>query len=284
MTTKSPANAAHDAARAEDEQRARAELHEYITTLERELADARGTRDESKHRCGWATRAKVAEGERDAARQLAAEREQERASTAERLATTERARNAWIDRCASMEHERDSAKRSRDEAQRDRDDAVSNRDEWRHRAEVADHAREALNERLAAAEKQLAEVTRERDEARRIAEQERERGHEALRKGMAKAQEATRKRDETRRERDMAQAAERTFALRLRLVHEALGDPECEVVLTSDLVARRLHEAEESGMVRGLHRGQWGLWSPAHESAEVHAARICAEARTKGGE
>ena len=151
MTTKSPANAAHDAARAEDEQRARAELHEYITGLERQL---------------------------------------------------------------------------------------------RTRAEVADHARATLNEHLAAAEKQLAEVTRERD---------------------------------------LAQAAERTFALRLRLVHEALGDPECEVVLTSDLVARRIHEAEERGARWALDYERGTPVRPGHTPRDVLAARICAEARAKGG-
>lgn len=280
MTTKSTANAAHDAARSEDARRAHAELHEYITSLERELADARGTRDESKHRCGWATRAKVAEGERDAARQLAAEREQERALVAERLATTERARNAWLDRCASMEHERDSAKRARDEAQRDRDDAVSNRDEWRHRAEVADHARATLNERLAATERRLAEVTRERDEARRdrdaadaafaacarAAECVYEDGTlqdvrttvAHIERLVACAEDADRvaiaesERDEARQQRDEA-------------AHEAIAD---------------IHEAEERGARWALEAEEKGTdaW------IDSNAARICAEARAKGGE
>lgn len=172
MTAKSPANAAHDAARAEDEQRARAELHEYINSLERCLA----------------------------------------------------------------------------ERTRERDAAEADRDTWRHRAEVADNARATLNEHLAAAEKQLADVTRERDEARR--------------------------------ERDLAQAAERTFALRLRMVHEMLGDPDCEVVMTSDLVAGHIRDAEERGARWALEAEEKGTdaW------IDSNAARICAEARVKGGE
>lgn len=87
------------------------------------------------------------------------------------------------------------------------------------------------------------------------------------------------------RGRDMAQAAERTFALRLRLVHEVLGDPECEVVLASDLVARRIHEAQEQGarwMLEAYSRTA-GIGEPSEVRANI-AARICAEARAKGGD
>lgn len=128
----------------------------------------------------------------------------------------------------------------------------------------------AVRVAVASIVERLAEVTRERDELRdrvAIAEEERD--------------EARQQRDEVTRERDQAQAAERTFALRLRLVHEALGDPECEVVLTSDLVTRRLHEAQEQG-------ARWALLSSEMRLGPAlvpqQAARICAKARAKGGE
>lgn len=69
MTAKSPANTAHDAARAEDERRARAELHEYIDRLERSLAAARAEREIADH-CVAAVEHRLAEvtHERNAAR------------------------------------------------------------------------------------------------------------------------------------------------------------------------------------------------------------------------
>ena len=90
---------------------------------------------------------------------------------------------------------------------------------------------------------------------------------------------------EVTRERDMAQAAERTFALRLRLVHEMLGDPDCEVVMTSDLVAQRICEAQEQGarwMLEAYSRIA-GIGEPSEVRASI-AARICAEARANGGD
>lgn len=242
MTTKSPANAAHDAARAEDERRARAELHAYIDSLERQLR----------------TRAEVAD--------------HTRATLNEHLANAER-------RLAEVTRERDQARERLADALRDRDAADAAFAACARAAECVYEDGTLHDVRTTVAQiEQLVACANTRctcaqlaaeDEADRIAIAEEERD------------EARQLRDEVTRERDMAQAAERTFALRLRLVHEALGDPECEVVLTSDLVARRLHEAQEQG-------ARWALLSSEMRLGPAlvpqQAARICAEARAKGGE
>lgn len=243
MTTKSPANAAHDAARAEDERRARAELHAYIDSLERQLR----------------TRAEVAD--------------HTRATLNEHLANAER-------RLAEVTRERDQARERLADALRDRDAADAAFAACARAAECVYEDGTLHDVRTTVAQiEQLVACANTRctcaqlaaeDEADRIAIAEEERD------------EARQQRDEVTRERDMAQAAERTFALRLRLVHEALGDPECEVVLTSDLVARRLHEAQEQG-------ARWALLSSEMLLADLalvpqQAARICAKARAKGGE
>lgn len=74
MTTKSTANAAHDAARAEDARRAHAELHAYITVLERDLSKRTRERDEAQR-------------ERDNARRMCdeAQREGRRVMTSEEI-------------------------------------------------------------------------------------------------------------------------------------------------------------------------------------------------------
>lgn len=177
----------------------------------------------------------------------------------------------------------------RDEARRDAVLYQAERDRWASACEAVATAlgyrpgewtSTSLGREVAELRDMLASARRERDEARLEIE--------TLRGALAT----------TLRDRDEARIALSVrMALRVE-IEEILGvtpGPASDEQLRAGVEAARklrderdaaraaTHEAEERGMVRGLHHGQRGIWSAAYESAEAHAARICAEARAKGG-